>query len=497
MRIVFADLAPPKGGAYVVLFGEGGALSKPAEAVDKETDGALTRGIEALGLKGKAGDMLDLPTPKKLPYDRVIAVGLGDLTKLNARALQDLGGDLFKRLAGGDLKQASIACVAPKGAAVEEDKISAEVAYGMRLAAYRFGKFRTKGAAAKAPVFANARMLSGSAAAARRRYGALERISDGVYEARDLMEEPPNLLYPESFAKRCEALKELGVEVEVLDVKAMTKLGMGALLGVAQGSARPARMVIMRWQGRKGGGGPLALVGKGVTFDTGGISLKPAGGMEDMKYDMGGAAAVVGTMKAIAGRKAKANVVGIIGLVENMPSANAQRPGDVVTSMSGQTIEVINTDAEGRLVLCDALWHVQKEYKPSAVIDLATLTGAIIVSLGGVHAGMFANDDGLAADLAAAGEATGETLWRMPLADAYDKQLASNIADMKNVGGREAGSVTAAQFLKRFVVENTPWAHLDIAGVAWTTKPKPTTPKGGTGFGVRLLDRLIADKFEK
>ena len=500
MRIVFADLVTPKSGAYVVLFGEGDVMSAPATAADEELGGALKRGMTSMGLKGKASDMLDMPTPASVSYERLIALGVGEPSKLDSKTAQNIGGDLYKRLASGDLKQAAVACVAPDGAALDDEQLAAEIAYGMRLAAYRFGKFRTKGPEAKAPALNNVRILTGSAAAARRRFTALDRIADGVYAARDLMEEPPNLLYPESFAERCLELKELGVEVEVLDVPAMTKLGMGALLGVAQGSARPARLVIMNWQGRKGGArsaqAPLALVGKGVTFDTGGISLKPAGGMEDMKYDMGGAAAVVGTMKAVAGRKAKANVVGVIGLVENMPSSNAQRPGDVVTSMSGQTVEVINTDAEGRLVLCDALWHVQKAYKPKAVINLATLTGAIIVALGGVHAGLFANDDALAGDLLAAGEATGETLWRMPLADDYDKQLASNIADMKNVGGREAGSVTAAQFLKRFIMEDTPWAHLDIAGVAWTTKPKPTVPKGGSGFGVRLLDRLVADKFE-
>jgi leucyl aminopeptidase len=255
-------------------------------------------------------------------------------------------------------------------------------------------------------------------------------------------------------------------------------------------------MVIMRWRGRKGVKQPLVLVGKGVTFDTGGISIKPAGGMEDMKYDMGGAAAVVGTMAAIAGRKAKADVVGVIGLVENMPSANAQRPGDIVKTMSGQTVEVINTDAEGRLVLADAIWHAQKKFNPSAIIDLATLTGAIIISLGSTHAGLFSNNDDLAQKLDSAGKASGETVWRMPLNSAYDKQLSSNVADMKNVGGREAGSITAAQFIQRFVTNNTPWAHLDIAGVAWTNQAKPTTPKGGVGFGVRLLDRLIAQDYE-
>lgn len=496
MRIAFADLGAPKSGAYVVLTGEGGAMSAPAKEADKTVGGALVRAAATLGLKGKVREIADIPTPSKVAYERLLAVSVGDPAKLNARAAQDIGGAIYTKLASGGLKQVSIACVAPGKSALSDDAMAAELAYGMRLAAYRFAKYRTKGPEAEAPTLASIRILAAGHASARKQFGKLDKIADGVFMARDLLEEPPNVLYPGSFAERCEELVKLGVEVDVLDAAQMQKLGMGSLLGVAMGSARPGKLVTMRWRGRKRGPGPLALVGKGVTFDTGGISIKPAGGMEDMKYDMGGAAAVVGAMKAIAGRKAKADVVGVIGLVENMPSDRAQRPGDVVTSMSGQTIEVINTDAEGRLVLADALWYTQKTFNPCAVIDLATLTGAIVVALGGVHGGMYANDDALAGDLTAAGESTGETLWRMPLGDDYDKQIASNIADMKNVGGREGGSITAAQFLKRFVMDKTPWAHLDIAGVAWTTKDKPTVPKGGVGFGVRLLDRLVADRYE-
>jgi len=291
------------------------------------------------------------------------------------------------------------------------------------------------------------------------------------------------------FAERCKTLAPLGLEIEVLDEPAMQKLGMGALLGVGQGSRRESRLVVMNW---KGGGdeAPVALVGKGVTFDTGGISLKPAKGMEDMKWDMGGAAAVTGAMCALAGRKVKRNVVGVIGLVENMPDGNAQRPGDVVTAMSGKTIEVINTDAEGRLVLADALHYTETRFKPRAMINLATLTGAILVSLGKEYAGMFTNSNELAALLSAAGERTEEKLWQMPMGEAYDKMLKSHIADMKNIGGPYGGSITAACFLERFV-EKTPWAHLDIAGKAWSDKSTPTVPKGGTGFGVRLLNRLV------
>ena len=317
-------------------------------------------------------------------------------------------------------------------------------------------------------------------------------LIEGVFTARDLLYEPANILYPEEFAKRCTALEAVGLDVQVIGQAQLEEMGMGALLGVGQGSRRDSAVVVMNWQGG-GDEAPLALVGKGVCFDTGGISLKPAKGMEDMKWDMGGAAAVTGAMHAIAGRKVKRNVIGIIGLVENMPDGNAQRPGDVVTSLSGQTIEVINTDAEGRLVLADVLSYVQDTYKPQAIVDLATLTGAIIVSLGKEYAGLFANDDRLAQAVADAGEKVEEKCWRMPMGKAYDDMLKSHIADMKNIGGPYGGSITAACFLQRFIQDETPWVHLDIAGKAWSDKAKPTVPKGGTGFGVRLLNQLVDD----
>jgi len=317
-----------------------------------------------------------------------------------------------------------------------------------------------------------------------------------VFFTRDLVSEPANVLYPESFMKEVSALEKLGVEIDVLDEKEMKKLGMGALLGVAMGSAQKPYMVVMRWNGGKKKDAPVAFVGKGVTFDTGGISIKPAAGMEDMKFDMGGAGVVSGLMKALAGRKAKCNVVGVIGLVENMPSSTAQRPGDVVTSMSGQTIEVINTDAEGRLVLCDALTYVQEKHDPRLIVDLATLTGAVIIALGHENAGLFSNNDDLSQQITTAGLSVDETVWRLPLGAGYDKQIKSDIADMKNVGGRAAGSITAAQFLKRFITKDRPWAHLDIAATAWSTSDKEVTPKGATGFGVRLLDRFVADNYE-
>ncbi|MDE2007907.1 MAG: leucyl aminopeptidase, partial [Rhodospirillales bacterium] len=302
-------------------------------------------------------------------------------------------------------------------------------------------------------------------------------------------------LTPAEFAERCRGLAALGLDVKVLGPEEMRALGFGALLGVAQGSANEPRMVVMRWDGGPDGAKPIAFIGKGVTFDTGGISIKPAGGMEDMKWDMAGAGTVTGLMAALAGRGARVNAVGLIGLVENMPSGTAQRPGDVVTSHSGQTIEVINTDAEGRLVLADVLWYCMKQFDPAFMIDLATLTGAIIIALGHENAGMFANNDELAERIAAAGKAVGEGVWRMPLGEAYDEQIKSAIADMKNVGGRPGGSITAAQFLQRFV-GGKPWAHLDIAGMAWAGTDSATAPKGATAFGVRLLDRLVADHYE-
>ncbi|HEY1631292.1 MAG TPA: leucyl aminopeptidase, partial [Rhizomicrobium sp.] len=364
---------------------------------------------------------------------------------------------------------------------------------------YKFDRYKTKkkdgeDPAPRADVF----IAVDDVAAAKKAFAPDDHVVDGVIIARDLVNEPPNVLYPIEFARRASQLRKVGVAVEVLDVKAMTKLGMGALLGVGQGSTQPSRTVIMRWNGGKKGEPPVAFIGKGVCFDTGGISIKSAGGMEDMKGDMGGAACVVGLMHALAARKAKVNAIGAIGVVENMPDGNAQRPDDVVTSMSGQTIEVLNTDAEGRLVLADALTYTQRTFNPKFVIDLATLTGAILVALGAEHAGLFSNNDQLAHRIADAGREVGEAVWRLPLGSAYDKLLKSKIADMKNIsGGPHAGSITAAQFLQRFI-DKTPWAHLDIAGVAWQDgEQKVHAPTWGVGWGVRTLDRLVADHYEK
>jgi len=345
-------------------------------------------------------------------------------------------------------------------------------------------------------MLSSATILTAAVAAAKTRYAALDAVATGVHLARDLVNEPANILHPESFASEIKKLSKLGLVIEVLDEKQMAKLGMGALLGVALGSSRKPRLCIMRWEGGKKGDQPVAFVGKGVTFDTGGISIKPSGGMEDMKGDMGGAACVTGLMAALAGRKAKVNAIGVVGLVENMPDGNAQRPGDVVTSMSKQTIAVLNTDAEGRLVLADALWYTQDRFKPKFMVDLATLTGAILVALGKEHAGLFSNDDKLSDQLAGAGQETRERVWRLPLAPEYDKLIDSDIADMKNIGGRLAGSITAGQFLQRFV-NDVPWAHLDVAGTAMDAVKSPINRSWGSGWGVRLLDRLVASHYEK
>jgi leucyl aminopeptidase len=373
---------------------------------------------------------------------------------------------------------------------------AADLALGAQLRAYSFERYKTKRKEGEErPALAKITVAVGDLSAARTAWASRAAIGEGAAIARDLVNEPPNVLYPEEFARRATELKKLGVSVEVLDVKAMQKLGMNALLGVGQGSAHDSRLVVMRWNGGKTGTPPVAFIGKGVCFDTGGISIKPAGGMEDMKGDMAGAACVVGLMHALATRKANVNVIGAIGVVENMPDGKAQRPGDIVKSMSGQTIEIINTDAEGRLVLADVLHYVNTRFKPKFMVNLATLTGAILVALGQEYAGLFSNDDELSERLSKAGEATGERVWRMPLGPEYDKLIDSKFADVKNTGGRNAGSITAAQFLQRFVGK-TAWAHLDIAGTGMGSPQTDINKSWGSGFGVRLLDRLVADHYE-
>jgi len=495
LKIAFSDA--PKGapkktgatGAVACAIEEGRKLGAAAQRIDEETGGAISRALKVSRFNGKTAESLTVVAPMEAAYSRVYLYGVG--RGLELLQWQDVGGRLAKALNADGEKEAVI-CV--DLGAVSAADAAANLAYGALLAGYRFDKYRTKEKASDKPSLKKLSVQSEEPAKARKLYKDLEAVADGVFFTRDLVSEPPNVLYPESFAKELKALEALGVEVEVMGEKKLEKLGMGALLAVGRGSRRESQVVVMKWNGAGKSSRPLCFVGKGVTFDTGGISLKPPGGMEEMKWDMGGAGAVSGLMKALAGRKAKANVIGAVGLVENMPDGDAQRPGDVVTSMSGQTIEVINTDAEGRLVLCDVLTYMQKEYKPQLIVDLATLTGAIIIGLGHEHAGLFCNDDELAERLHRAGQDSAEKVWRLPMGEDYDKQIKSDIADMKNVGGRPAGSITAAQFLARFI-DNTKWAHLDIAGMAWSTKEKPTVPKGATGFGVRLLNRFVADHY--
>jgi leucyl aminopeptidase len=446
----------------------------------------LAAGAAASRFGGEAGTSFESFVSEGGKTLRVVLLGIG---AGSAADVEKAGAALTAKLATSGAEHAAVEFFG--GASGE---LAAALAFGAKLRGWRIDTYRTRQAEKAKPTLKTVTLVAAGADAAWERQSA---VAAGVAFTRELVAEPANILYPESFVERCRHLEELGVKITVLDKAAMTELGMGSLLGVAQGSPREARLLAMEWDGTGGAvERPVVFVGKGVTFDTGGISLKPGAGMEDMKWDMGGAGAVAGAMKALAGRKAKARVVGICGLVENMPDGNAQRPGDIVTSMSGQTIEVLNTDAEGRLVLCDALTWAQRTYKPEVIVDLATLTGAMIVSLGNEYAGIFSNDDDLANGLIAAGQAVGDPLWRFPLSPAYDKLIDSPIADMKNIGPRYAGSITAAQFLKRFIEEGVKWAHLDIAGMVWADKPGGTWDKGATGYGVRLIDRFVADRFE-
>ncbi len=495
MKIRFSKPELSKDGSLVVFAMKDKALSASAQAVDKALDGAVSRAVAASRFKGGGGDSLVLPSPGDGRWDRVILLGLGKAEEFDALAAQNAGGRAVAALNGAGAKSAAVLLDPVEGGKIDDAEAAARAGFGARLRSYRFDKYRTREKADRKPTLTGLAIGTADVKAARKSFAPLDKLADGVCMTRDLVSEPANVIYPESLAAEGETLRDLGVEVEVLGEKEMGELGMGSLLGVGQGSTRESKLLVMQWRGGGEKDQPVAFVGKGVTFDTGGISIKPAGGMEDMKWDMGGSGVVIGLMKALAGRKAKCNVVGVAGLVENMPSGAAQRPGDIVTSMSGQTIEVLNTDAEGRLVLADALWYTQDRFKPKFMVNLATLTGAIIIALGNENCGLFSNNDELAERLAAAGKAVDEPAWRMPLGSAYDKQIDSDAADMKNIGGRGAGSITAAQFLQRFV-NDVPWAHLDIAGVTWSKKDKPTVPKGGTGFGVQMLNRLVEQHYE-
>jgi leucyl aminopeptidase len=489
MRVTFSARRPADAAVVALPVEKDGLDRVPADVLDDATL-ALARGAARAGrFEGEAGSIVEIFVGDGAR--RVLLLGVGSGSEAD---YERAGGALTARFLTSGVTAIAVDFASLGGAPAPS--AAARFAAAAVQRGWRHDVYRTRLTDKQKPTLESI-VLAGTEDGSEAAWAEQAAVTDGLDLTRGLVSDPPNIVYPESFVERCRHLADLGVEIEVLDRAAMEKLGMGALLGVAQGSRREARLLAMRWNGGGEGDIDVAFVGKGVTFDTGGISIKPAAGMEDMKWDMGGAGAVAGAMKALATREAKVNVIGVCGLVENMPDGNAQRPGDIVTSMSGQTIEVINTDAEGRLVLCDALTWVQRTHKPKTIVDLATLTGAMIISLGNEHGGLFANDDSLAEELLAAGRATGDLLWRFPLGDAYNKLIDSPIADMKNVGPRGAGSITAAQFIQRFVDPGVRWAHLDIAGMVWADKPGSTYDKGATGYGVRLLDRFVRDNFER
>jgi len=493
------DFAPEKGrdltaaeGTLVVFADGKGKLGVAAKAIDKATGGALSRVVGDPEFKPRSGAVHRLAYPSGMAAKAVILACLGSAP--DRGAARKTGGAVAKALGKGEVTVCT--------AGVASEPLIAELIWALALRLYDFRDYKTDGdenGDSGNGVTSGPRRVTVLARGARglgRAFAPFAALAEGVFFTRDLVNEPANRLTTDEFAERLEDLRDLGVEVEVLGEAELEKLGARALLAVGQGSAAESKIVVMKWLGGKKKQAPLALVGKGVVFDTGGISIKPAGGMEEMTMDMGGAGVVAGVMRALALRKAAANVVGVVGLVENMPDAKAQRPGDIVKSMKGDTVEVINTDAEGRLVLCDALWYTQQSFKPRAIIDLATLTGAIVIALGHHNAGYYANDDGFAAEFAAAAEAAGDAAWRMPLGKPYAEQLKSRLADLKNVGGRAGGSVTAAEFLHRFVAEGTLWIHIDIAGVTLANGGTDLAPKGATGWGVAALDQLVRDKLE-
>jgi leucyl aminopeptidase len=496
LKVSFGPFAVPARGVLVVFCDDGLKFGPATRKALGNAAHVVERAAEEEGFKGKKSTAITLIAPPGMRLSRLVVIGLGKTSDLRPQDFVRFGGVAIGKLPD----PATEACVfaeLPNGSMKASQ--AADLAQGGRLRAYVFDRYKTKRKDDEKTSAARRLTVSlDDAAGARKAYESREAVSHGVILARDLVNEPANVLYPEEFARRATALKKLRVGVEVLDIRAMKRLGMNALLGVGQGSTRESRVVVMRWNGGKAKDAPVAFIGKGVCFDTGGISIKPAASMEDMKGDMAGAACVVGLMHALAARKAKVNAVGLIGLVENMPDGNAQRPGDIVKSMSGQTIEIINTDAEGRLVLADVIWYAAQRFKPKFMIDLATLTGAIIVALGQEYAGMFSNNDQLAERLTKAGNETGELVWRMPLAPEYDKMIDSKFADMKNTGGsRWGGAITAAQFIKRFVDDKMPWAHLDIAGTGFDSRQTDINKSWGSGWGVRLLDRLVADFYER
>jgi leucyl aminopeptidase len=492
MKITFSKPVAKLQGAVVAVLQEGAKLPESLMALDKRSNGQISRAMKGAKFEGKKDQSLDILAPVD-GVDSVVLLGAGKPGVMDVREIELLGGAIAGLLQAGKRKSGAVIALPAGGKGQKPADVAALIASGATLRHYAFELYKSKKGNGSNP---ETLVISvADVAAAKKAFVKHSAIAEGNHFARDLVNEPANVLTPPVFAERARALAKAGVKIEILKPAQMKKLGMHALLGVAQGSPHEARLVVMRWNGGKKGVRPVAFVGKGVTFDTGGVSIKPAGGMEDMKGDMAGAACVTGLMLALAKRKAKVNAIGAIGIVENAIDGKAQRPGDVVKSMSGQTIAVLNTDAEGRLVLADVLWYVQSRFKPQFMVNLATLTGAIIVALGKEHAGLFSNNDELASRLSVAGYATGEKVWRMPLTPEYDKLIDHDVADMKNIGGRHAGSITAAQFLQRFV-NNVPWAHLDVAGTAMDSVKSSINQSWASGWGVRLLNNLVESHYE-
>lgn len=486
----------------IVMVAEGGKLTDKGTALDQDAGGAIAHFIKtSRNFTGKAGQVGALPGAPGFKYDRIVLLGMGKPEKATIDEITAMGGRFSASFAGFNCESAVFFADGFKiFKAVSAEEAASAFAAGFILRAYGFDKYKTKAKDDKTPKSCKIEFVLEGAAKASSLFKDQKAVAAGVHFARDLVNEPPNKLYPASMASRVKAeLAPLGVKVEVLDEKKMTQLGFEAHLAVGQGSIRPPRVVILQWNGSKNTTAkPIAFVGKGVTFDTGGINLKPSDGMADMKMDMGGAAAVVGLFRALAARKAKVNAVGIIGLAENMPSDRSYRPSDVIGSLAGKTIEVLNTDAEGRLVLADALTYIQKKHDPKFVIDLATLTGAIMIALGHEYCGTFVNDDKLWSQMEAASKATGEKLWRMPLDNAFKDSMKGSISDVQNLStmGRYGGACSAAGFLAHFIDDKRVWAHMDIAGTAWVSRDTPLASRHATGFGVRVLNQLIADHYE-
>lgn len=495
MKITFTEPCPANSEILVIgVYSD--KLDDYQRQIDKSTNGQITRILKSKDFKINQGSTVCVPYPHGLDVSCLIISAMGNETPLKAFDLEKIGAKIWSCFGKNQSKTASIYIPTLTNVSADlSQKTAAYIANGLLLKSWTFDKYHTKKKECENCAVKTIQILTAQAKEAKEEFGILKAVSQGVFLTRTLVTEPPNVLYPETLAAQAQALKEDGVKVEVFGNKELKEMGLRALLGVGQGSDRESQLVVMRWNGGDKKEAPIAFVGKGVTFDTGGISIKPSQDMDEMKTDMGGAGALIGLMKGLAGRKAKCNVVCVVGLVENMPDGKAQRPGDVVTSMSGQTIEILNTDAEGRLVLADALWYTQDRFKPKMMVDIATLTGAMRVSLGIHHAGIFSNDDTLADGLIQAGQTSGEKLWRLPLGEAYDKEIDSVIADVKNLGsGSGGGSITAAQFLQRFV-NKTKWAHVDIASTAWDKKGKELSQAGATAVGVRLFNQWLQDNF--